>query len=251
MFGLGITEIIFIVLLAALILGPDHMPKAAQQLGKWSAKLRSTATSLTQSLAQDEDIQTLTADLKDIHQDLSQSRHELSSLKTELIAPVRISKDAIQEAIQAAERSAATAASSDESTSSAAAAASKDVLESDIVQQPSPFLNVRLGDMFRHSSEPESHEIMRTVSLLPPKLLPGPLSRQVSRKRVQLHAPADGQHHCVLALHKSIPGRAFCLRRKLPCVAKTNKVNSHACSLPPIVAAPPSDCHSVVLSPVV
>lgn len=135
MFGLGITEIIFIVLLAALILGPEHMPKAAQQLGKWSAKLRSTATSLTQSLAQDEDIQTLTADLKDIRRDLSQSRKEFHSLKSELVAPVCISTDAIQEAIQAAERSAEVASSSEEHALPATAVSSNEALASDSVQQ--------------------------------------------------------------------------------------------------------------------
>lgn len=251
MFGLGITEIIFIVLLAALILGPEHMPKAAQQLGKWSAKLRSTATSLTQSLAQDEDIQTLTADLKDIRRDLSQSRKEFHSLKSELVAPVRISTDAIQEAIQAAERSAEAASSSEEHALPATAVSSNEALASDSIQQPSPFLNVRLGDMFCPQSSPTPHESMRSVSLLPPKLLPGPLSRQVSRKRVQLLAPSDSQPHRALGLHAPIPGRAFYLRRKLPGVAKPNGASMHACPLPPLVAALSSACHSVAISPII
>ena len=40
MFGLGITEILLILVLALLVLGPEKLPETARQLGKITGQLR-------------------------------------------------------------------------------------------------------------------------------------------------------------------------------------------------------------------
>lgn len=40
MFDLGITEILLIVIVAVVVIGPKDMPKAMRQAGRWIAKLR-------------------------------------------------------------------------------------------------------------------------------------------------------------------------------------------------------------------
>lgn len=40
MFDLGITELLLIVIVAVVVIGPKDMPKAMRQAGRWIAKLR-------------------------------------------------------------------------------------------------------------------------------------------------------------------------------------------------------------------
>jgi Tat protein translocase TatB subunit len=40
MFGLGGGEIILVVLLAIVLIGPRDLPKVAHQLGKWTRQLK-------------------------------------------------------------------------------------------------------------------------------------------------------------------------------------------------------------------
>ena len=46
MFGIGWSEFLFIGILALLILGPEKLPGAAKQLGKWVRELRNVSSSL-------------------------------------------------------------------------------------------------------------------------------------------------------------------------------------------------------------
>lgn len=81
MFGLGLPEILFIVLLAALILGPEHMPRVARTLGKWSAKARSAATTLGQAVIQDEETRAVSRDLSKLQDDIRNARDQVLSLR--------------------------------------------------------------------------------------------------------------------------------------------------------------------------
>ena len=80
MFGLGLPEILFIVLLAALILGPEHMPRVARMLGKWSAKARSAATTLGQAVIQDEDTRAAVRDLSKLQNDIRSAKDQVLSI---------------------------------------------------------------------------------------------------------------------------------------------------------------------------
>lgn len=51
MFDIGIGEILVLAILGLLIFGPERLPRAAADAGKWVRQLRSMATSARQDLA--------------------------------------------------------------------------------------------------------------------------------------------------------------------------------------------------------
>ena len=50
MFEVGFTEIILILGIALLVLGPEKLPKLASQVGRWVGRARSMARQLRQQL---------------------------------------------------------------------------------------------------------------------------------------------------------------------------------------------------------
>ncbi len=46
MFGIGWSELIFAGVVALLVLGPDKLPVAARQVGRWMRELRATSADL-------------------------------------------------------------------------------------------------------------------------------------------------------------------------------------------------------------
>jgi len=55
MFGIGITEIIVILVVALLVVGPKKLPELAKTLGRTMAEFRRTAEDFKESIYQDED----------------------------------------------------------------------------------------------------------------------------------------------------------------------------------------------------
>lgn len=71
-------EIIIILLLALVVLGPRRLPEMARKLGEWTAELRSAARDLRRGLeAEVADIKQVGEDLKAPLQDLKKSSDEL------------------------------------------------------------------------------------------------------------------------------------------------------------------------------
>jgi sec-independent protein translocase protein TatB len=71
-------EIIIILLLALVVLGPKRLPELARKLGEWTAELRSAARDLRRGLeAEVADIKEAGADLKAPIDDLRQTSDEL------------------------------------------------------------------------------------------------------------------------------------------------------------------------------
>ena len=50
MFEVGFTEIVLILGIALLVLGPEKLPKLANQVGRWAGRARSMARQLRQQL---------------------------------------------------------------------------------------------------------------------------------------------------------------------------------------------------------
>jgi Tat protein translocase TatB subunit len=50
MFEVGFTEIILILGIALLVLGPEKLPKIANQVGRWAGRARAMARQLRQQL---------------------------------------------------------------------------------------------------------------------------------------------------------------------------------------------------------
>ena len=71
-------EIIIILLLALVVLGPTRLPEMARKLGEWTAELRSAARDIRRGLeAEVDDLKQVRDDLKAPLQDLKKSSDEL------------------------------------------------------------------------------------------------------------------------------------------------------------------------------
>lgn len=199
MFGLGIPEILFIVLLAVLILGPEQMPRAAKLIGQWSGKIRSAATSLNSVVKEDEELRELQSNIQAV-------RSDLSSVKKELLSPVRETEQIIQtgrhELVQI--RQDVNASLSDSESSKAT---NEDKTEIKPAEKPVE------SDFWHKPLNWFSNEDDHRFILAKPRLLPGEIARQVTRRRMEL-PPAkavsgDFDHHQHFELTKADTSRAM------------------------------------------
>ena len=69
-------EIIIILLLALVVLGPTRLPELAKKLGEWTAELRSAARDLRRGLEAE------VADIKQVGEDLKAPLDELKKSST-------------------------------------------------------------------------------------------------------------------------------------------------------------------------
>ena len=60
MFEVGFTEIVLILGIALLVLGPEKLPKLANQVGRWAGRARAMARQLRQQL--DEEVEVIGKD---------------------------------------------------------------------------------------------------------------------------------------------------------------------------------------------
>ena len=60
MFEVGFTEIVLILGIALLVLGPERLPKLASQVGRWAGRARAMARQLRQQL--DEEVTVIPKD---------------------------------------------------------------------------------------------------------------------------------------------------------------------------------------------
>ncbi|MGH8243589.1 MAG: Sec-independent protein translocase protein TatB, partial [Steroidobacteraceae bacterium] len=60
MFEVGFTEIVLILGIALLVLGPEKLPKLANQVGRWAGRARAMARQLRQQL--DEEVTVIDKD---------------------------------------------------------------------------------------------------------------------------------------------------------------------------------------------
>ena len=196
MFGLGFAEILFIAILAVIILGPEHMPKAARLIGQWIGKIRSTATSPNATISED-------ADLRELKQNLQSVRSEISSVKSDLLHPVTSLQETVTDTKTLLTPDATTAGR----YSQPQAATASDSEKSVDVAHPSDFFNKPLNWFPEETNDPGVFKLAR------PKYLPEEISRKVSRTRIELPAPnaekADKAASSVYLMDKPRPGRAF------------------------------------------
>ncbi|NMB75340.1 MAG: twin-arginine translocase subunit TatB [Myxococcales bacterium] len=96
MFGIGTWELVVILVLALIVLGPEKLPDMARKIGRTVARLRRTADEvkreidldgIQQDLSRDDDLRSLQEDL-DVR---AQMRRAISEL--ELAPPLPAAKD--------------------------------------------------------------------------------------------------------------------------------------------------------------
>ena len=86
MFGVGITEFLFILAIAMIVLGPDRLPEAMGRLGRMVRKVRSWAYEFRAEF--DEEIQLLRGEVEALQREAELTRQELQEIHAEVAATV-------------------------------------------------------------------------------------------------------------------------------------------------------------------
>lgn len=73
MFDIGLGEVIALAVIALIVFGPDHLPNAASQAGKFVRQIRQLATDARKEISDSAGLDTLTEDLRSF-QDLHPKR---------------------------------------------------------------------------------------------------------------------------------------------------------------------------------
>lgn len=83
MFGLGFTEILLILVVAIVFLGPERLPKVAVDIAKFFKSFKSTVTEAKESINRELDVES-------IKQSASEYRERLDLAKSELESATKI-----------------------------------------------------------------------------------------------------------------------------------------------------------------
>lgn len=222
-FGLGFSEILFILLVAVLVLGPDHMPRMARLIGQWSAKMRSAASSLSDAVSKDDD-------LRDIQTNLTTARQNLADAKDYLARPLHDLEEAAADARETLH-----------------------IVGRDFMTQPTttqeslPEPCTTGADIFPERNQP-AKETMRSASpfmtrpllwpaeslsfpLPAPRFLPSCVSRQVTRHKMALSRPRRPDQDTLLSTMALRTPHSFCVNRPLPGPAPTRSDTVKMCIL--------------------
>jgi sec-independent protein translocase protein TatB len=77
MFGIGLPEMIVILAIALIVVGPDKLPDLARSAAKWMLELKKTAESLKKELAEDNTLDSIKSELNNavhpVHKNLLES----------------------------------------------------------------------------------------------------------------------------------------------------------------------------------
>ena len=83
MFEVGFTEIVLILGIALLVLGPERLPKLAADLGRWAGKARAMARQLKNQLEQEAGtLNELRKPLDEIRNPLDDTPHKAQTIHT-------------------------------------------------------------------------------------------------------------------------------------------------------------------------
>jgi Tat protein translocase TatB subunit len=84
MFGIGFPELIVIMVIALVVIGPNKLPDLAKALGKGMAEFRKATQEMKENLALDEGIQEIQKATQEIKENLALDK-QLQEVKNELV----------------------------------------------------------------------------------------------------------------------------------------------------------------------
>ena len=79
-FGIGPLEIVLVVLIAFIVLGPDRIPGTMRQLGKWTRQMRETINNITRDY--NTEIRELTGEITALQDEIRSIQRDLGSIAT-------------------------------------------------------------------------------------------------------------------------------------------------------------------------
>ncbi|MBW2093105.1 MAG: twin-arginine translocase subunit TatB [Deltaproteobacteria bacterium] len=86
MFGIGTQELLIILVIALVVIGPKHLPDMAKALGRGIGEFRRATDELKKTIDADDD-------LKEISKSLSEAKEEVYSMVREEISELKDLKD--------------------------------------------------------------------------------------------------------------------------------------------------------------
>ncbi|MFH1349782.1 MAG: twin-arginine translocase TatA/TatE family subunit [Pseudomonadota bacterium] len=87
MFGIGLPELIIIMVIALIVIGPSKLPDLARALGKGMAEFKKATQEIKESLDMNEDLKEIKEDLVDSISGLDQSLDTEGSISAEKREP--------------------------------------------------------------------------------------------------------------------------------------------------------------------
>ena len=85
-FGIGAPELILILVIAGLVMGPERIGRTARWLGRTAAQLQGVSRSFMRQLNAELDLDSETSELKSAWRDMQDLRRQIDDLKGELTA---------------------------------------------------------------------------------------------------------------------------------------------------------------------
>lgn len=86
MFGVGMFEIVLVLAIALIVLGPDRLPQAMGTVGRWVRELRRLTGEFRKEF--DDEIQMLQGEVEMLRQEAELTRQELLEIQSELVETV-------------------------------------------------------------------------------------------------------------------------------------------------------------------
>jgi Sec-independent protein translocase protein TatA len=105
-FGIGLAELIVILVLAGLVMGPHHIRRVARTLGRVTAQLQNISREFTRQLNAELDSLD-TGEMKGAVQDVKELQRQVQELRRELAAMPRTLASESREALRGTEQPAA------------------------------------------------------------------------------------------------------------------------------------------------
>jgi sec-independent protein translocase protein TatB len=84
--GIGPLEIVLVVLIAFIVLGPDRIPGVMRQLGTWIRQLREAANNITRDY--NTEIREITGEINALQEEIRSIQRDLGSIATGFVTPL-------------------------------------------------------------------------------------------------------------------------------------------------------------------
>lgn len=97
MFDIGFTEIILILVVALVVIGPERLPGAARTLGRWVAKIKRFITSVRSDIEREFQAEELRRMLTEQEKEINELKEMMRKTESDLRSELQETEKAVQE----------------------------------------------------------------------------------------------------------------------------------------------------------